>query len=66
MAGEDIGKGVPRFPAGWGLCGEGQGTPTLPLRKPPLPPTALHRPQGVSKLEELLLEASQEGPRDTL
>lgn len=27
---------------------------------------ALHRSQGVSKLEELLLEASQEAPRDTL
>lgn len=53
--------------------------PEFALALPPEPPPgleakrgscslehALHRPQGASKLEELLLEASQEAPRDTL
>ncbi|XP_041509740.1 protein phosphatase 1 regulatory subunit 37 [Microtus oregoni] len=53
--------------------------PEFALALPPEPPPgletkggscslehALSRPQGASKLEELLLEASQEAPRDTL
>lgn len=53
--------------------------PEFALALPPEPPPgleakgggcslehALHHSQGVSKLEELLLEASQEAPRDTL
>ncbi|XP_051062912.1 protein phosphatase 1 regulatory subunit 37 isoform X1 [Phodopus roborovskii] len=53
--------------------------PEFALALPPEPPPgleakggscsrehALHRPQGARKLEELLLEASQEAPRDTL
>ncbi|XP_038194566.1 protein phosphatase 1 regulatory subunit 37 isoform X3 [Arvicola amphibius] len=53
--------------------------PEFALALPPEPPSgletkggscslehALSRPQGASKLEELLLEASQEAPRDTL
>ncbi|XP_021074565.1 protein phosphatase 1 regulatory subunit 37 [Mus pahari] len=53
--------------------------PEFALALPPEPPPgleakggvcslehALHRSQGVNKLEELLLEASQEAPRDTL